>query len=82
MSLISTEKNYKSAIDYEDHMKHYLQEEFDHRATKNVSIDLYISPFMTSDKPDSQCCCAIVDLSWPCNASVYAEVMTDIFLLH
>ena len=35
---------------------------------------------MTRDKPDSQWRCTIVDLSWPCGASVNAGVQKDAYL--
>ena len=70
--------------DYEEHVNHYLQEELDHGAIlgpfKSTPINLDVSPFMTRDKPDSQWRCTIVDLSWPCEASVNAGVQKDTYL--
>ena len=67
VKLTSVEDNHKSAKDYEEHVKHYLQEELDHGAIlapfKNKPINLHVSPFMTRDKPDSQWRRTIVDLS-------------------
>ena len=60
LNLISVEDNHKSAKDYEEHVKHYLQEELDHGATlgpfKSKPINLHVSPIMTRDKPDFQWC--------------------------
>ena len=35
---------------------------------------------MTRDKPDSQLCCTIVGLSWPCGASINPGVQKYICL--
>ena len=47
LNLISVEVNHKPAKDYEEHVKHYLQEEVDHGAIlgpfKSKPIDLHIS---------------------------------------
>ena len=84
LKLLSVKDNHKSAIDYEEHVNHYLQEELDHGAIlgpfKNKPIKLHVSPFMTREKPDSQWCRTIVDLSWPPGASVNAGVQKDIYL--
>ena len=84
LKLISVEDNQKSAKDYEEHVNHYLQEDLDYGAIlgpfKSKPINLHVSPFMTRDKPDSQRCLTIVDLSWPCGASVNAGVQKDTYL--
>ena len=82
-NLFSVEDNHKSAKEYEEHVKHYLQE-LDHGAIlgpfKSKPINLHFSPFMTRDKPDSQWRCTTVDLSWPCGTSVNAGVQKHIYL--
>ena len=82
--LISVEDNHKSAIDYKEHVQHYLQEELDYGAIlgpfQSKPINLHVSPFMTRDKPDSKWRRAIVDLSWPVGASVNAGVQKDTYL--
>ena len=63
-------------------VEHYLQEELHHSAIlgpfKSKPIYLHV---MTRDKPDSQWCRTIFDLSWSCRASVNAGVQKDIYLI-
>ena len=84
MNLVFVEDNHKLDKDYEEHVKHYLQEELNHGAIlgpfKSKPINLHVSPFMTRDKPDSQWRRTIVDLSWSCGASVNAGVQKDTYL--
>ena len=53
----ATEDNYASATQFATHVKSYIQNETKHGAVlgtfDNKPIDLYISPFTTIDKPDS-----------------------------
>ena len=72
--LKSTENNHKSAVDYYDHVSHYIAEELKHGAIygpfHGQSFPCHISPFLTRHKPNSDNRRVIVDLSWPVGQSV------------
>ena len=81
-SLISIEGNHKSAIEYEEQalLARGIRSWGYYKPFQNKPIVLHISPFMTRDKPDSQCCHTIIYLSWPCDASFNVGVQKDIYL--
>ena len=77
--------NHNSAIQYPDHVVHYLKEEVEHGAIVGPFIDppiknLHVSPFMTRDKSSSDHRRVIIDLSWPIGQSVNSGVDSDKYL--
>ena len=84
-TLSHQESNHKSANDFKNDVKAYLQEEIDLGAIlgpfKQPPLkNLHISPFMTRPKPQAIHRRVIVDLSHPKNASVNAGVAPDLYL--
>ena len=65
--LQSTETNHRSAIDYHDHISHYIAEELGHGAMygpfHEKPFPCHVSPFLTRFKPNSDNRRVIVDLS-------------------
>ena len=83
--LKSNESNHKSAVDFQDHVELYLQEEMDHGAIlgpfRHPPIkQLHISPFMTREKADSDKRRVIIDLSFPFGHSVNDGVTSEVYL--
>ena len=77
--------NHNSAIQYPDHVLHYLKEEVEHGVivgpfTEPPIKHLHISPFMTRDKSSSDHRRVIIDLSWPLGQSVNSGVDSDKYL--
>ena len=82
--LMSTEENHASAQNFDSHVQTYISQELKHGAMlgpfASKPIHLYISPFMTREKPDSEVKRTIVDLSWPESYSVNDGVLRDEYL--
>ena len=83
--LKSNESNHKSAVDFQDHIKLYLQEEMNYGAILGPFRDppmkqLHISPFMTREKADSDKRRVIIDLSFPFGHSVNDCVSSEVYL--
>ena len=82
--LQSTEINHKSAIDYHDHVSHYIAEELKHGAMygpfDEKPFPCHTSPFLTRHKPNSDNRRVIVDLSWAAGQSVNDGVAKDRYL--
>ena len=76
--------NHRSALEYPEHVEHYIQEEISHEAMagpfEEPPFDLHISPFMTRDKSSSDKRRCIIDLSWPKNYSVNSNLHDDKYL--
>ena len=77
--LQSTENNHKLAIDYHDHVSHYIAEELKHGAMYGhfTTIPLSHITSLTRHKPNSDNRRVIVDLSWPVGQSVNNGVPKD-----
>ena len=75
--------NHKSAQEFPDDIKAYLEEEISHKAIlgsfKDPPEGIHTSPFMTREKPGSQHRRVIIDLSWPAGSSVNAGVDADMY---
>ena len=83
--LKSNESNHKSAVDFQDHVEFYLQEEMKYGAIlgpfKDPPIkEMHISPFMTREKADSDKRRVIIDLSFPFGHSVNDGVTSEVYL--
>ena len=83
--LKSNEVNHKSAVDFQDHVELYLQEEMAHGAILGPFKDppfnqLHVSPFMTREKVDSDKRRVIIDLSFPSGHSVNDGVISETYL--
>ena len=81
-----TVDNHSSALQFADHVDHYLKTELDHNAIlgpfKQVPIDnLHYSPMMTRPKAGSSKRRVIIDLSWPHGSSVNDLVCSDAYLI-
>ena len=85
-SLISSEVNHSSALQFPSDIENYLKSEIQHHAIigpyKNLPFckDTQVSPFISRPKPDSIYRRVIVDLSWPTNASVNYHTLDNVYL--
>ena len=83
--LICDYSNHKSATLFPSHVETYLKEEKEYGAifgpfTEKPFSNLHCSPFITREKPDSENCRVIVDLSWPKGDSVNDYVDSDKYM--
>ena len=76
--------NHTSANDYASHVTKYIQEELQFWAMigpfDEKPCTLHISPFMTSDKAQSEVRRTIIDLSWPKGQAVNDGVNKNVYL--
>ena len=76
--------NHKSALQFPEHVEHYLKEEIKHQAIlgpfSTPPIPLHTSPFLTREKSGSDKRRVIVDLSWPQGASVNDTVDSSSYM--
>ena len=85
-ALVSTEESYASATQYPTDIEHYLQEKVRNLAIAGPYKEppfkkfTHISLFMSRPKPDSNHRRAIIDLSWPKQASVNHFTKDNIYL--
>ena len=76
--LISADINHTSAIEHEQHIDQYIDEELKYGDLygpfQHTPIPVHVSPLMTRAKQNSDKRRTVVDLSWPKNASVNGAV--------
>ena len=83
--LKSNESNHKSAVDFQDHVELYLQQEMNYGAILGPFKDppmkqMHISNFMTREKADSDKRRVIIDLSFPFGHSVNDGITSEVYL--
>ena len=82
--LVSTEVKHSSAVHFSEHVTTYINKELSHGLMLdpfvNKPIQLYISPFMTREKQDSDLRRTIAYLSLLKGYSVNTGVSKDVYL--
>ena len=85
-NLQSTESSHASAVNFPEHINHYLDTEIGHKAIYGPYKDppfgdsTHVSPFMTREKTDSDNRRVIIDLSWPLGDSVNLFTRGNVYL--
>ena len=84
-TLHNEQGNHTSATQFPLDVDAYIEEECGYGALlgpfkEKTIVDCHTPPFMTRNKPNSDRCRVIIDLSWPIGASVNAGIDKDTYL--